>query len=173
MKNTNTKIYFACLSSYNAGVLHGVWVDLDIYSTAEEMQEQIDEMLSKSKHEPAEEWAIHDYESDCGIDFGEYESLDDLEKLQAAMSEHGEAIALFWDWSSCDLDDLVDQFGDAYHGCWDSEIDYVENYVDECMEIPDNIKHYFDYEKFARDVFINDMFSLKGSEGVHVFSRHY
>lgn len=51
------KIYVADLAAYNAGHLHGVWIDatLDI----EDIQAQIQRMLSLSPVEDAEEYAIH------------------------------------------------------------------------------------------------------------------
>ena len=32
----------------------------------------------------------------------------------------------------------------------------VENYVDECLEMPDNVRPYFDTDAFIRDVELND-----------------
>ncbi|MCB9719732.1 MAG: antirestriction protein ArdA [Candidatus Omnitrophica bacterium] len=40
------------------------------------------------------------------------------------------------------------------------------------MEIPEHLQYYIDYEKFARDLFINDYFSAQGESGqIYVF-RH-
>src|SRR5436189_4774564 len=54
------RIYAATLSDYNAGRLHGAWIDAD--QDPEELQAEIDAMLAKSAEPVAEEWAIHDYE---------------------------------------------------------------------------------------------------------------
>jgi len=59
----------------------------------------------------------------------------------------------------------VDSFADHYYGEWDSEQDFAENLVDECSMLdamPENLKHYFDYEALARDLFINDYTFLNG-----------
>jgi hypothetical protein len=53
------------LSDYNAGILHGVWIDA--VEDADELQEPIDRMLAASPTtrrygDVAEEWAIHDFE---------------------------------------------------------------------------------------------------------------
>ena len=64
-RRTLPRIYVACLSSYNAGRLHGRWIDCD--QTAEEIREEIRLMLEESPEPWAEEWAIHDYEGFGGL----------------------------------------------------------------------------------------------------------
>jgi len=51
------RIYVASLADYNAGRLHGRWIDAD--RPAEAIREQIAQMLAESKAPVAEEWAIH------------------------------------------------------------------------------------------------------------------
>jgi antirestriction protein len=50
----------ASLSDYNAGRLHGVWLDAN--REPEELQASINMMLAASDEDVAEEFAIHDYE---------------------------------------------------------------------------------------------------------------
>lgn len=57
--NDTPRIYVACLASYNAGILHGRWIDA---TDAEVIHEGIEDMLSESQEPIPEEWAIHDYE---------------------------------------------------------------------------------------------------------------
>lgn len=48
-------------------------------------------------------------------------------------------------------------FDDAYQGCWDNFSDYVEDLLDSTGALegmPDNLKYYFDTEKFARDLIL-------------------
>ena len=59
----------------------------------------------------------------------------------------------------------VDSFSDAYFGEWDDEVSFAENLVDDCgmlSGLPKNLRHYFDYAAFARDLFINDYVFLDG-----------
>ncbi len=51
---TTARIYVACLASYNAGILHGEWIDAS--DDPEEMQASIDAMLSRSRQPDAEDW---------------------------------------------------------------------------------------------------------------------
>jgi antirestriction protein len=70
-----SRIYVACLASYNSGILHGQWIEAT--SDRDEMQAAIDAILRASpcpnvtvthpetgeEVPSAEEWAIHDYDS--------------------------------------------------------------------------------------------------------------
>ena len=54
------RIYVAGLAAYNAGHLHGVWIDATL--ELDDIQGQVDAMLAASPVEDAEEYAIHDFE---------------------------------------------------------------------------------------------------------------
>lgn len=63
-------------------------------------------------------------------------------------------------------------FEDADCGEHDSEQDYAEQLVDELgmlESMPGHLRYYFDYAAFARDLFINDYFSVDTTGGVFVF----
>lgn len=70
-----------------------------------------------------------------------------------------------------DAEDVADDFADAYAGEWDDEEAYAQHIADETLEIPASLAPYFDTEKFARDLFISDYFSVDAPRGVYVF-RH-
>ena len=89
------RIYVACLSCYNNGLLMGEWLALPVDDIDEEVQrfmrehvEKIPEMLNDNPRlaqnimsECHEEWAIHDYEGPYNIHIGEYSSLNELRAL--------------------------------------------------------------------------------------------
>ncbi|APS58040.1 antirestriction protein ArdA [Piscirickettsia salmonis] len=60
MSNYQPSVYIASLSDYNAGRFHGEWVSVD--GDEDTLYEAIQNILSSSEEEGAEEWAIHDYE---------------------------------------------------------------------------------------------------------------
>src|SRR5260370_29884745 len=68
------RIYVAALSDYNAGRLHGAWINAN--QEPEELQAAITAMLAKAKEPIAEEWAIHDYEGFEPLRLSEYESIE-------------------------------------------------------------------------------------------------
>lgn len=169
------RIYAACLASYNAGRLHGAWIDVS--SDAEDMQADIAAMLATSPAPDAEEWAIHDY--DGFPDMGEYPGLDAV----AAMA------ALFEDHDSIDPDDLKailsdfqgpaeasEALRDNFCGIFDTFREYADDFADEQLACEghkqDSIAaRYFDYEAFARDLAF-DMRVIDCPSGVAVFWAH-
>lgn len=164
------KIYAACLASYNSGILYGEWIDTD--QSVGEIYDQIKTMLAGSAIENAEEWAIHDYEGFGAIRLSEYEDLETIVNYAEFIMEHEElGQALIADYG---LEEAQTMMADHYHGCYDSEVDFARYVLEEYHSnpIPDNWLCYFDYEAFARDLFINDFCSVEVDGNVHVFSYH-
>ena len=161
------RIYVACLASYNAGILHGRWIDA---TDSDCIREEIAEMLSKSSEPIAEEWAIHDYENFGGIRLSEWEDLDKVAELGEMIEEHGAAFAAYADNVGVDHA-TADGFQEAYCGEYESEENYAEELFDELYahEVPDHIASYIDYEAFARDLFMGDYYSIQGESGLYVF----
>ena len=67
------RIYVASLSDYNAGRLHGRWIDAT--QGVDAVQAEVVAMLAESREAVAEEWAIHDYDEFAGVRLGEWEDL--------------------------------------------------------------------------------------------------
>ena len=171
MQNSQTtpRIYVACLAAYNNGMLHGRWIDAN--KDAQDIHDEIKEMLTTSPIPNSEEFAIHDYEGFGGLKLSEYESIEKVAEFAALIEEHGEAWCAYAGYVGLEYA-TVEDFEDAYAGQWDSEEDFAENLASETMEIPKYLEYYIDYEKLARDLFINDYFSVDGSDfKVHVFRR--
>jgi len=158
------RVYVACLASYNAGRLHGEWIDAN--QDAECIHEAIQKMLAKSPEPMAEEWAIHDYEGFGGLGLSEGEDIERVAELARLISEHGLAFAAYAGHIGEDYA-TEESFQDAYCGEWDSELAYAEELFDECYahDIPENLRCYIDYEAFSRDVFMGDCFSVDNPEG--------
>ena len=174
---TTPRIYIACLASYNAGILHGNWIDLD---GTEDVKEIINETLKQSPVEDAEEWAIHDHEG-CGY-LGEYAGFQVLDAISAA---HGKAETESVDWELfCEYcthaghdikTGAVEKFSEARAGSGSSLVDWCHGFLDDSGQleaIPENLRHYFDYEAFARDLEISDIFTIEHGGETHVFWNH-
>ena len=168
-ENIEQKIYVACLAAYNNGYLHGKWIDVkDIDSVKNEIRE----MLAESPIPHAEEFAIHDYEGFGGMDIGEYTDIQTICEYAEFIQEYGEDLAGgVYSHYGC-LKTAKEAIENAYHGEYESELEYAEQLFDECYahDVPKNIRFYIDYEKFARDLFMCDYFSVSSNQGVHVFS---
>ena len=150
------RIYVASLSDYNAGILHGRWIDLDGKDT-DDLQDEVNAILkdspySKQYGEVAEEWAIHDYELG-GIRISEYTGLERLVKISEALEEHGEVLAIYVIVVG-DFVQAVESFEDAYLGEYDSFLDFATNLFDELYGdcVNERIRFYIDYEAFSRDL---------------------
>ncbi len=162
-------IYVACLAAYNAGTLHGEWIDAA--QDVEALNESVQEILKQSPEQFAEEWAIHDYEGFGDIRIAEYHGLAEVSRLALLVEEHGEAFAAYAAHVGQETA-TQDAFFDAYSGHWESELAYAEHLFDELYlhEIPEHVRYYVDYEAFSRDLFMDGYFSVSASDhGVHVF----
>ncbi len=166
-KADTPRVYVACLASYNAGILHGEWIDaVDV----DEIREGIQDMLKGSPTPGAEEWAIHDHEGFGGLRLGEWEDLEKVAELGALIEEHGEAFAAYAGYVGAEYAD-GNGFLEAYCGEWDSEKAYAEELFDDLYRhvLPESIANYIDYEAFANDLFMSDNYSVESSSGVYVF----
>lgn len=170
------RIYVASLSDYNAGRLHGRW--MDAARDVEELQADIQAMLEASPEPVAEEFAIHDHEGFAQASIGEYESLEVVAAVARGIAEHGEAFAAWASVVDNDVEALA-RFEDGYLGTWDSAQDYAQNLLDDsgaeaALEaLPDWLRPHvqIDVAGFARDLELGGHITIvKGEEGgVHVF----
>lgn len=115
------RIYVACLAAYNAGTLHGKWIDVE-GKDADDIYDEVKEMLAASPEPGAEEWAIHDHEGLGSV--SEYDSFARIAAIAEKVEEHGPAFIAWLDNETRDIDDF-DRFEDQYRGEWDSEKDYA------------------------------------------------
>ncbi len=71
-------------------------------------------------------------------------------------------------------DDSIDYILEAYNGVYDSERDFVENFLDQTGDlgsIPEHLQNYFDFAAYERDLFSYDFYSADVQGGVMIFSR--
>lgn len=157
------RIYVASLSDYNAGILHGNWIDAD--AEVETMQQQTHAMLAASPTmarygDLAEEWAIHDYDGFGDIRIGEYQSLSTVATWAAGLEKHGLAFGAWVAHVGEESSDSIEQFEDRYQGEWESVTTYAEHMLDELdaervvADAPQWLQPYLklDVEGFARDL---------------------
>ena len=150
-------LYCGTYGKYNSGNFRGMWVDLSTFDSYEDF-------LNFCK-------AIHADEDDPEIMYQDYENMP-RSLYHESMGEEGfnkiaeycelcddysvEAVEDFLEWDS--TDDLG-RMHDAYVGVYDSEEDFAEEIVSDCYDLDNmmgSLACYFDYEAFARDLFVND-----------------
>ena len=164
------RIYVACLTAYNDGILHGRWIDAT--QGEEHIRDGIKAMLAKSPIMFAEEWAIHDYEGFEGASIAEYESIQTVAELAAFIEEYGPVAAKLMEHCG-DLEDAKETMRERYAGVYSSVADFAQELTEETTKIPDNLQYYIDWERMARDLEMGDILALEtGFEEVHIFWRH-
>ena len=157
-------LYCGTYGKYNSGNLRGMWVDLSTFDYYEEFE--------------AFCFAIHADEYDPELMYQDYENMP-RSLYHESMGEEGfnkiaEYCELCDDYSVSAVDDFLewsssDDLGrmhDAYVGVYDSEEDFAEEIVSDCYDLEKtmgDLACYFDYEKFARDLFMCDYYF--GSHG--------
>jgi antirestriction protein len=183
------RIYIASLSDYNAGTLHGEWINADQEPDA--IYAEIRAMLEQSEEFNAEEFAIHDYEDFGSMQIGEYESIPRIARIAKGLAEHG---AAFGHWAEhCQQEfghgtgtsgksgwsQAMDRFDEAYHGVWESEEAYAESVLTDWglpdlldRGIPEGLRPYveIDYKAFAAELFM-ELLAVRDETGVHVFRQ--
>lgn len=157
-------VYVGTYAKYNDGNLSGAWLNIGDYPTKKEFIDAYRKLHSDEK-EP--ELMFQDYENiPCGL-IDECWISDNLFNLVSATKElDDEEQRAFWSWLNItsqdtkeDADTLVERFRDAFEGAYDSEQDFACHLVDENYDldkIMGNLSIYFDYEAFARDLFLGD-----------------
>lgn len=154
------KIAITDLKDYNEAILRYEWLDLEEYTSKDEIGEFIQDFLDKRSKETGElheEWFVSDYEE--FVNLGEYPDLEEIEKAIELSLEHGwEVVEAYYS-----LSQTFDDFEEAFNGIYDSEEDFAYELANDIYseEQLGALKQYIDWEMFARDLFISDYYSEK------------
>lgn len=159
------RAYVTNLGLYNEGMLCGEWVTFPI-----DEEEEAALMQRIGIDELHEEYFITDYDCDIsGLEIGEYTSISELnEKAEAldSLNTWEEEIVEALLSNGYSLDQAIDKKDDCivYGNCQDMT-DVAEQYAEETGlldSIPENLRYYFDFEAFGRDM---------GFEGEFIFTK--
>lgn len=170
---SEAKIYVGTYKRYNNGSLAGAWLDLSDYSDKEEFLNACHE-LHNNESDP--EFMFQDWENipDCLISesylSGKFFELRDA--LQELSDDEQNAFFAWLEYYYNDIteedpEDLINDFHDGYIGKYNSEKDFAFALIDRKNDLSDFVKMYFDYDAYARDIFINEYIFEKG----YVFLR--
>ncbi len=170
------RIYVASLSDYNSGRLLGRWIDAAV--DEDQIMAEIQAMLSESKEEVAEEWAIHDFEGFAGLRLDEFEDMAKVSAVANLLLEHGAVFAGLvehFGGLSSGLEEATTAIEEEYRGAFDSLTAFAEEFMEEChgdalARLPDVLRYHIDYEGIARDLELGgDIFTVEVEGSVHVF----
>ena len=164
------------LGKYNEGEL--IYSRLVLPATTEEIQTAYDE-IGVADNTMYEEAFISDYETDInGLSISEYASIDDLnelaEELENFDSYELEAFGAMLEYGLA-TDEALKKVQDGdymyYSGCC-SMAEVAEQYADETgllSNIPDDLRYYFDFEAYGRDMEINGSFVETESGYIEIY----
>ena len=167
------RIYIASLADYNAGRLHGKWIDCD--KDVEDIRQEIADMLAASNEMIAEEYAIHDYENFGPVHLHEYEDIERVAEIARLIGEHRGLIAHVVEHCGGldQLDEAKRLIEDEYAGEWKSLAEWAEDFLEETGQlenVPKILRFYFDFEKYADDCQLSgDVFTVEVDGAIHVF----
>lgn len=152
---SEVKIYVGTYAKYNDGSIFGKWLTLGDYDNLEEFYAECKKLHAD---EEDAEFMFQDYEthdilkgfiSEYGINSDIFEIAEMLEGKDIEMLEA--YFSLGYDITEENIQDAEDKF----FGYYNNATDFAEDYAEQtCMlnEIPENIRYYFDFEKFGRDL---------------------
>ena len=155
------KIFISNLKEYNNGKIIGEWVSLP--------HEGLEEVLEKISNSGKDELFISDYETDInGLKVAEYEDILQLNEFAEEIEEMREdeliALQAYLEQYANDMEQALDEVRHGnyriYYNC-DNMEDVAYQVVNDCGlldGVPEEVKIYFDYEAYGRDMEINGTF---------------
>ncbi|MFL6164303.1 MAG: antirestriction protein ArdA [Jatrophihabitantaceae bacterium] len=169
------QIWVASLADYNNGTLHGAW--LNAARDEAELQADIAAMLAASPltvetGEPAEEWAIFDYDGFAPLlRIDEHENLSWVSLVAKGIAQHGPAFAAYAD--VVEEEELLAGFEEAYLGHYDDLHTYVEQLINDLgydrildENLPATVRPYVKIDIAATSAdLLRDLHALPAADG--------
>ena len=150
-------LYCGTYGKYNSGNMSGIWVDVSTFDSYEDF---VNFCLAIHADEEDPEIMFQDGEnipdSLCCESMGE-EEFNKIVKYCELCDDYGvEAVD---DFLKLYRPDYIDMMRVAYAGVYDSKEDFAIAFVNKRYDLENmmgDLTYYFDYEAFARDLFLND-----------------
>lgn len=162
----NPAVYCGTYGKYACGSIEGMWIDLTTFFDYDDFIEfccdlHADEddpelMFQDYENFPRELYSESCFGEDVFDTIIEYANIDDRDAVDAFLGCYS-------------INDLH-KFDEYFVGKFDSEVDFAYHIVDECYDLErhmGSLSFYFDYDKFARDLFMCDYYFDNG----YVFRR--
>lgn len=153
------KIFISNLKEYNNGKIIGEWVSLPC--------EGLEEVLDKISNSGKDELFISDYETDISrLKVSEYDNILELNSIAEEIDNlaDDEVIALQAYLEEYNMEQALEEVRQGnyriYYDC-DNMEDVAYQVVNDCGlldGVPEEVKIYFDYEAYGRDMEINGTF---------------
>lgn len=156
------KVFVNTWGNYNEnGAYGGEWISLPM--EASELEEKLAEIAKKmGDNDP--EWAIHDYEWEGEVEFGDVNEMDNIMKWNEILEEADsledyelKEVAAAMEAFGYKFAEAVERQQSGYFTFYPEQnmLDVAYEIVEECYfsdDVPEVFKNYFDYKAFARDL---------------------
>jgi antirestriction protein len=170
------RVWIASLADYNAGRLHGEWVDAAV--EGDELVAEAKRIIAASPDPSAEEWAIFDYDNFFSYRVNEYQDLHRVAEIARGIAEDGEAFAAYAQLSGLHGDELDRGYTEAFVGYWQSRDAFLDELLEDfgiddalAMGMPGwllpHIK--FDREGLLRDLLVDFEVHDVSDGGIYLF----
>lgn len=163
------KIYVGTYAKYNNGSIFGEWLNLGDFDNLEDFYTKCKEIHSDEK-DP--EFMFQDYEtpdilknfvSECGINENIFEVAEMLDSEDAGMLDA--YFSLGYDITEENIETAKEKFFGEFNDYEELGEEYATQ-TGLLDEMPENLKYYFDFEKFGRDL----SYDLQESNGYYFFN---
>ena len=184
-ENAIIKGYITNLGKYNEGILAYKLISFPI--SDEELNEALKEIGCKYVDENGvvhnefyEEYFFSDWECEIPFDFGEYESISDVndiaERVENLMDYEQDILKVILEEHTSNEDEALRIVEDGNYTIWNDCInmaDVAQTMVEECEyfgNIPEQLQCYIDYEKMGRDLAIEGTFLEGDGYFIEIFA---
>ena len=162
------RVYVGTYAKYNGGSIKGAWLDLEDLGSADAFE--------AACHK------LHADEDDPEFMFQDFEGFPREFYGESCLDER------LWDWINADererevwmayIDNVLPEAHlsdaeDAFMGEGESETDWAQQWADDTgmlAEVPENLRHYFDWDAWVRDCKCEGMVFVRTGGRVLVFS---
>lgn len=165
------QLYVGTYAKYNSGSIAGAWLDLESFTDKEDFYKACAE-LHKDEADP--EYMFQDYEGFPEAYYDESSTPDALWAWLALSTEDRDLLAAYQEVTGPDC--TIEQ---ATEACRSTVCDSQEDYARESIEdsgvlsrLPEDLQGYFDYEAYARDMFLNGLSFVEYNNKGYVFDSY-
>lgn len=177
------RIYVGTYGQYNSGSLFGKWFDLTGYAGIKEFLQDCHEL---HRNEFVPELMFQDWEnipdfliSECRLRkevFAYFDATGEMDDETAEAFEIYCKQINYWPSNGYELEYQLESFRESYRGFFGGslkgpELEYAYQYIEETgllSGVPQALDRYFDYEAFAKDLFLDGYSAYEG----HVFIEY-
>lgn len=160
---SNISIYVGTYNKYNNGSIEGKWLQLSDFSDYKELRQAMYELHS-DEEDP--EFMFQDYEcpelfEELGL-ISESHISPDIYEVIETIENHFYDIEVIEAYANCiggadSIEELLERIEESYSGSYDSNIDFVQELLEDCGDIPKDLPHYIhiDWDSTARDIMMD------------------